>query len=152
MPTPDRYVDIANFEHIINALKTQRAVFLSFPTKAAAQRIRYRFYVGRSKAARAGDTLWARGITVRVKEGVGTEWLVEFSNCDTELAEALERAGFKLDDPSAPRPNTAGQTTPPEAEPIAFPAIEPVGSSLIDAIRRVTGPEDEDPPKEGPTP
>lgn len=122
------------FEQVIEALASRRELALPFESKAKAQRIRYLFYVARMQAARSGDPLWGRRISVRVEQRDGA-WFAVFYHAgyDSALAKALEDAGLS---PASPGPE--------QAPPLAAPSEAPVGdsseprSSLIDAIRAVT--------------
>lgn len=122
------------FERVIEALASRPELALPFESKAKAQRVRYLFYVARMQAARSGDPLWGRRISVRVEQRDGA-WFAVFYHAgyDSALAKALEDAGLP---PSSPRPMEA----PPLATPSEAPADDSSESrsSLIDAIRTVT--------------
>lgn len=126
------------FERVIEALASRPELALPFESKAKAQRVRYLFYVARMQAAKSGDPLWGRRISVRVEQREGA-WFTVFypSGFDTALAKALAAAGLPpdpspLDEPEARPEAEAGE---PRATP---PTDEEPHSSLIDAIRAVT--------------
>lgn len=144
--TPDAY-----FEQVIAAVEERRELALPFESKAKAQRIRYLFYVARMQAARSGDPVWGRRITVRVEQRAG-EWFTVFyrEGYDAALAKALEAVGI----PPAPRPDTTlDSPLAPASAPVEAMIFEPdtpaeSRPSLIDAIRAVTAKPVDKPGKE----